>query len=135
MFALGLFCLAERVGFEPTVRYERTPIFKTGAINQLDHLSISLGTINILAQINISCQAFFLINFVFQLENIVFLSYSYKILAILVIFPHFHCLFNCLLFFFWKCIWRFSCFHWFSVNIWHFPRIYTIHYNSIVFFI
>ena len=34
------FYLAERVGFEPTVRYKRTPIFKTGAINQLDHLSI-----------------------------------------------------------------------------------------------
>ena len=33
--------LAERVGFEPTVRYKRTPIFKTGAINQLDHLSVS----------------------------------------------------------------------------------------------
>ena len=32
--------LAERVGFEPTVGYKPTPIFKTGAINQLDHLSI-----------------------------------------------------------------------------------------------
>ena len=31
--------LAERVGFEPTVGYKPTPIFKTGAINQLDHLS------------------------------------------------------------------------------------------------
>ena len=37
---LTLYLLAERVGFEPTVRYKRTPIFKTGAINQLDHLSI-----------------------------------------------------------------------------------------------
>ena len=33
--------MAERVGFEPTVGYKPTPIFKTGAINQLDHLSIS----------------------------------------------------------------------------------------------
>ena len=32
--------MAERVGFEPTVGYKPTPIFKTGAINQLDHLSI-----------------------------------------------------------------------------------------------
>ena len=32
--------LAERVGFEPTVGYKPTPIFKTGAINQLDHLSV-----------------------------------------------------------------------------------------------
>ena len=32
--------LAERVGFEPTVGYKPTPIFKTGAINQLDHLSM-----------------------------------------------------------------------------------------------
>ena len=31
--------MAERVGFEPTVGYKPTPIFKTGAINQLDHLS------------------------------------------------------------------------------------------------
>ena len=34
--------LAERVGFEPTVGYKPTPIFKTGAINQLDHLCILL---------------------------------------------------------------------------------------------
>ena len=34
--------LAERVGFEPTVGYKPTPIFKTGAINQLDHLSIGI---------------------------------------------------------------------------------------------
>ena len=33
--------MAERVGFEPTVGYKPTPIFKTGAINQLDHLSMS----------------------------------------------------------------------------------------------
>ena len=33
--------LAERVGFEPTVGYKPTPIFKTGAINQLDHLCTS----------------------------------------------------------------------------------------------
>ena len=33
--------MAERVGFEPTVGYKPTPIFKTGAINQLDHLSIT----------------------------------------------------------------------------------------------
>ena len=39
--------LAERVGFEPTVRYKRTPIFKTGAINQLDHLSVSNDSIYI----------------------------------------------------------------------------------------
>ena len=34
--------MAERVGFEPTVGYKPTPIFKTGAINQLDHLSVSV---------------------------------------------------------------------------------------------
>ena len=34
--------MAERVGFEPTVGYKPTPIFKTGALNQLDHLSIKL---------------------------------------------------------------------------------------------
>ncbi len=28
------------MGFEPTVGYKPTPIFKTGAINQLDHLSL-----------------------------------------------------------------------------------------------
>lgn len=39
--------VAERVGFEPTVRYKRTPIFKTGAINQLDHLSMSHDITNI----------------------------------------------------------------------------------------
>ena len=32
--------MAERVGFEPTVGYKPTPIFKTGALNQLDHLSV-----------------------------------------------------------------------------------------------
>ena len=52
--------LAERVGFEPTVRYKRTPIFKTGAINQLDHLSISidkcLATVLILTQVTVACQ-------------------------------------------------------------------------------
>ena len=32
--------LAERVGFEPTVGSTPTPIFKTGALNQLDHLSM-----------------------------------------------------------------------------------------------
>ena len=44
--------MAERVGFEPTVGYKPTPIFKTGAINQLDHLSvyrIYICNINILA--------------------------------------------------------------------------------------
>ena len=30
--------MAERVGFEPTVRYQRTPVFKTGALN---HSTIS----------------------------------------------------------------------------------------------
>ena len=33
--------MAQRVGFEPTVGYKPTPIFKTGAINQLDHLCTS----------------------------------------------------------------------------------------------
>ena len=37
--SVGLFLLAERVGFEPTVGYKPTAIFKTAAINQLDHLS------------------------------------------------------------------------------------------------
>ena len=32
--------LAERVGFEPTVDYSSTPIFETGTLNQLRHLSI-----------------------------------------------------------------------------------------------
>lgn len=41
MFRSMYYSLAERVGFEPTVGYKPTPIFKTGAINQLDHLSIS----------------------------------------------------------------------------------------------
>jgi hypothetical protein len=27
-------CLAERVGFEPTVGYKPTPVFKTGAFNR-----------------------------------------------------------------------------------------------------
>ena len=51
--------LAERVGFEPTVGYKPTPIFKTGAINQLDHLSILVAVLNntyILAYFFISCQ-------------------------------------------------------------------------------
>ena len=46
--------LAERVGFEPTVGYKPTPIFKTGAINQLDHLSV--WTSIILAQLYLVCQ-------------------------------------------------------------------------------
>ena len=52
--------MAERVGFEPTVGYKPTPIFKTGAINQLDHLSISidkcLATVLILTQVTVACQ-------------------------------------------------------------------------------
>ncbi len=54
--------MAERVGFEPTVRYKRTPIFKTGAINQLDHLSMSLSfqnNIYILAHFILFCQYIF----------------------------------------------------------------------------
>ena len=47
--------LAERVGFEPTVGYKPTPIFKTGAINQLDHLSISLTNI-----FKISCDSIYI---------------------------------------------------------------------------
>ena len=43
-FTFSLASLAERVGFEPTVGYKPTPIFKTGAINQLDHLSVCLTT-------------------------------------------------------------------------------------------
>ena len=39
-YSLLIAYLAERVGFEPTVGYKPTPIFKTGAINQLDHLSM-----------------------------------------------------------------------------------------------
>ena len=54
--------LAERVGFEPTVGYKPTPIFKTGAINQLDHLSILVAVLNnkyILAYFFIYCQQIF----------------------------------------------------------------------------
>ena len=47
--------MAERVGFEPTVGYKPTPIFKTGAINQLDHLSVSNDNIYI-SIISIYCQ-------------------------------------------------------------------------------
>ena len=32
--------MAQRVGFEPTKGYKPLPIFKTGAINQLDHLCV-----------------------------------------------------------------------------------------------
>ena len=49
------FFVAERVGFEPTVGYKPTPIFKTGAINQLDHLSVWNSII--LAQFIIKSQA------------------------------------------------------------------------------
>ena len=31
--------MAERVGFEPTEGYKPSPVFKTGALSQLDHLS------------------------------------------------------------------------------------------------
>ena len=54
--------MAERVGFEPTVGYKPTPIFKTGAINQLDHLSMCLTlTIYILSYNSLICQYFLLI--------------------------------------------------------------------------
>ena len=52
--------MAERVGFEPTVGYKPTPIFKTGAINQLDHLSVHLlpivVTVYILTYLTFACQ-------------------------------------------------------------------------------
>ena len=34
--------MAERVGFEPTEGYKPSAIFKTAALNQLDHLSVSV---------------------------------------------------------------------------------------------
>ena len=40
-YKFALYVLAERVGFEPTMGYKPMPIFKTGALNQLDHLSLS----------------------------------------------------------------------------------------------
>ena len=52
--------MAERVGFEPTVGYKPTPIFKTGAINQLDHLSVSHDNIYI-SIILIHCQYNFIL--------------------------------------------------------------------------
>ena len=43
-------CLAEREGFEPSEGYKPSPVFKTGALNQLDHLSKAITTgINTLA--------------------------------------------------------------------------------------
>ena len=52
--------MAERVGFEPTVGYKPTPIFKTGAINQLDHLSKCLTlTIYILSYNFSDCNSFY----------------------------------------------------------------------------
>jgi hypothetical protein len=35
--------MAERLGFEPRVGVKPTPVFKTGALNQLDHLSIDFA--------------------------------------------------------------------------------------------
>ena len=39
--------MAERVGFEPTMGYKPMPIFKTGALNQLDHLSLLTTNISL----------------------------------------------------------------------------------------
>ena len=51
------FLLAERVGFEPTDAFT-SPVFKTGAFNQLDHLSEWCD--NYIITKKYACQLFFL---------------------------------------------------------------------------
>ena len=69
------------MGFEPTVGYKPTPIFKTGAINQLDHLSVChfSMTIYILSYIMCNCQDLIHIFFYF----FVFIDYVYRFIFFL----------------------------------------------------
>ena len=76
------------MGFEPTVGYKPTPIFKTGAINQLDHLSIS------------SCDKLYLIIFLYSLSRKIILFLLIFYTKNIILFTIFITLINIVIFYF-----------------------------------
>ena len=107
--------LAERVGFEPTIGYKPMPIFKTGALNQLDHLSIYCLPLSVTV---------YILTFYLNIVNsrfCIFLMFYYFI-CFFWIYSNIYSLF----FFFWYSICWLTVCHWFCIYIRCFCRINPI---------